>query len=48
MSCLLLLWLFLVLGNILENASCLVGCLTLLEESNNLEPVSRRRLVQVR
>ncbi len=40
------LWL-LVLGNLLENASCLVGCLTLLEEGNHLEWVSRHRLVQV-
>ncbi len=40
------LWL-LVLGNILENASRLVGCLTLLKEGNHLERVSRDRLVQV-
>jgi hypothetical protein len=40
------LWL-LVLGNILENASRLVGCLTLLEEGNHLEQVSRHHLVQV-
>ncbi len=37
----------LVLGNLLENASCLVGCLTLLEEGNHLEQVSRHHLVQV-
>jgi hypothetical protein len=39
-------WL-LVLGNLLENASRLVGCLTLLKEGNHLERVSRHRLVQV-
>ncbi len=37
----------LVLGNLLKNASCLVGCLTLLEEGNHLERVSRHHLVQV-
>jgi hypothetical protein len=37
----------LVLGNLLKNASHLVGCLTLLEEGNHLERVSRNRLVQV-
>ncbi len=37
----------LVLGNLLENASRLVGCLTLLEEGNHLERVSRHCLVQV-
>ncbi len=42
-----LFWLLLVLGNLLENASCLVSCLTLLEESNKLERVSRHNLVQV-
>jgi hypothetical protein len=41
------LWLLLVLGNLLKNASHLVGCLTLLEESNHPERVSRRHLVQV-
>jgi hypothetical protein len=35
----------LVLGNLLENASCLVGCLTLLREGNHLERVSRHCLV---
>jgi hypothetical protein len=40
------LWL-LVLGNLLKNASRLVGCLTLLEEDNHLERVSRHRLVQI-
>jgi hypothetical protein len=39
-------WL-LVLGNLLGNASHLVGCLTLLKEGNHLERVSRHRLVQV-
>jgi hypothetical protein len=41
-----LLWL-LVLGNLLKKASCLVGCLTLLEEGNHLERVSRHCFVQV-
>ena len=40
------LWL-LVLGNLLENASRLVGCLTLLEEGNHSERVRRHHLVQV-
>ncbi len=40
------LWL-LVLGYLLKNASPLVGCLTLLEEGNHLERVSRHCLVQV-
>jgi hypothetical protein len=40
-------WL-LVLGNLFKNASCLVGCLTLLKEGNHLEWVSRHRLVQVK
>ncbi len=48
MSSFLLLWLLLVLGNLLENASRLVGCLTLLKENNKLERVSRHHLVQVR
>ncbi len=43
----LFLWLLLVLGNLLKNASHLVGCLTLLEEGNNSERVDRHRLVQV-
>ncbi len=46
LSCFPFLWL-LVLGNLLENASRLVGCLTLLEEGNHLEQNSRHRLVQV-
>ncbi len=39
--------LLLVLSYLLENASCLVGCLTLLKEGNHLERVGRHRLVQV-
>ncbi len=46
LSCFPFLWLF-VLGNLLKNASRLVGCLILLEEGNHLERVSRHRLVQV-
>ncbi len=38
------LWL-LVLGNLLENASRPVGCLTLLKEGDHLERVSRHHLV---
>jgi hypothetical protein len=41
------LWLLLVLGNLLENASCLVSGLTLLKESNHPERVGRHSLVQV-
>jgi hypothetical protein len=48
MSRCLLFWLLLVLGNLLVNTSHLVGCLTLLKESNKLEQVSRHHLVQVR
>ncbi len=47
MSRFLFFWLLLVLGNLLKNASCLVGCLTLLKESNHLEQVGRHHLVQV-
>ncbi len=47
MSHTLYLWLLLVLGNLLENASRLVGCLTLLKEGNHSERVGRHRLVQV-
>jgi hypothetical protein len=43
----LFLWLLLVLGNLLKNASCLVGCLTLLKEGNHSERVGRHHLVQV-
>jgi hypothetical protein len=39
LSCFPFLWL-LVLGNLLKNASRLVGCLTLLKEGNHLERVS--------
>jgi hypothetical protein len=37
----------LVLGNHLKNAIRLVGCLTLLQDGNHLERVSRHHLVQV-
>ncbi len=47
MSCTLFLWLLLVLGDLLENASHLVGCLPLLEEGNHSEWVGRHHLVQV-
>jgi hypothetical protein len=47
MSRTLFLWLFLVLSNLLENASRHVGLLTLLKEGNHSEQVSRHRLVQV-
>jgi hypothetical protein len=47
MSRTLFLWLLLVLGNLLENASRLVGCLTLLKEGNHSERVGRYCLVQV-
>ncbi len=46
LSCFPFHWL-LVLGNLLKNASCLVGCMTLLKEGNHLERVSRYCLVQV-
>jgi hypothetical protein len=47
MSYILFLWLLLVLGDLLKNASRLVGCLTLLNKSNHSEWVGRHRLVQV-
>jgi hypothetical protein len=47
MSRTLFLWLLLVHGNLLKNASHLVGRLTLLEEGNHSEWVGRHRLVQV-
>jgi hypothetical protein len=47
MSRTLFLWLLLILGNLLENTSRLVGCLTLLKEGNHSERVDRHRLVQV-
>ncbi len=46
LGCFPFFWL-LVFGNLLENASHLVGCLTLLEEGNHLEQVSRHLPVQV-
>jgi hypothetical protein len=39
--------LFLVLSNLLKNASHLVGCLTLLKEGNHSEQVGRYHFVQV-
>ncbi len=47
MSLTLFLWLLLVPGNLLKNASRLVGCLTLLKEGNHSERVGRYHLVQV-
>jgi hypothetical protein len=47
MSHFLFLWLLLILGDLIKNASRLVGCLTLLEEGNHSERVGRYRLVQV-
>jgi hypothetical protein len=47
MSRSLFLWLLLVPGNLLKNASRFVGCLTLLKEGNHSERVGRHRLVQV-
>ncbi len=47
MSRFLFLWLLLVPGNLLKNASRLVGCLTLPKEGNQFEQVGRHRLVQV-
>jgi hypothetical protein len=44
LSCFPFLWM-LVLGNLLKNASRLVGCLTLLKEGNHIERVSRYHLV---
>jgi hypothetical protein len=41
------LWLLLVFGNLLEDPSRLVGCLTLLKESNHPERVGRYHFVQV-
>ena len=46
MSRFLFLWL-LVLGNLLKNASHLVGCLTLLKKNDRPEQVSRYHLVQI-
>ncbi len=47
MSRTLFLWLLLILGNLIKNASRLAGCLTLLKESNHVERVGRHHLVQV-
>ncbi len=40
-------WLLFILGNLFKIASRFVGCLTLLEVSNELERVSGHHLVQV-
>jgi hypothetical protein len=45
MSRFLFLRLLLILGNLIKNASRLVGCLTLLEEGNHSERVGRYHLV---
>jgi hypothetical protein len=47
MSRFLFLQLLLILGNLIKNASRLVGCLTLLEEGNHSERVRRHHLIQV-
>jgi hypothetical protein len=47
MSRFLFLWLLLILGNLIKNASRLVVHLTLLKEGNRSERVGRYRLVQV-
>jgi hypothetical protein len=47
MSRFLFLQLLLIIGNLIKNASRLVGCLTLLEEVNHSEWVGRYHLVQV-
>jgi hypothetical protein len=47
MSPFLFLWLLLILGNLIKNASRLVGCLTLLKEGNHSERVGRHHLIQV-
>ncbi len=47
MSRFLFLWLLLILGNLIKNASRLVGCLTLLKEGNHSERVRRHHLIQV-
>ncbi len=47
MSRTLFLQLLLITGDLIKNASRLVGCLTLLEEGNHSEWVGRYRLVQV-
>ncbi len=45
MSRFLFLQLLLILGNLIKNASCLVGCLKLLKEGNHSERVGRYHLV---
>jgi hypothetical protein len=47
MSRFLFLWLLLILGNLLKIARWLIGCLTLLEEGNELNRVSRHHFIQV-
>ncbi len=47
MSSFLFLWLLLILGDLIKNASRLVGCLTLLKEGNHSERVGRHCLIQV-
>ena len=47
MSRFLFLWLLLILGDLIKNASRLVGRLTLLKEGNHSEQVGRHRLIQV-
>ncbi len=47
MSRFLFLRLLLIIGNLIKNASCLVGCLTLLKEGNHSERVGRYHIVQV-
>ena len=47
MSHFLFLWLLLILGNLINNTSRLVGCLTLLKEGNHSTWVGRHRLIQV-
>ncbi len=47
MSRFLFLQLLLILGNLIKNASCLVGHLTLLKEGNHSEQVGRHHLIQV-
>jgi hypothetical protein len=48
MSHFLFFWLLFILGDLLENASRFVGCLTLLKENNEFEQVSMHHLVQVK
>jgi hypothetical protein len=47
MSRFLFLWLLCILGDLIKNASHLVGCLTLLKEGNHSERVGRHHLIQV-